>query len=451
METLVQGGTAVAGPEAPADPEFPQPAAGDPVVGPSKPRLLGILGPGLITGASDDDPSGIATYSQAGAQIGFGVLWLMPFTYPLMAVTQEISARIGRTTGRGLAGNIRRQFPSWVGLSCIALLLIANIINLGADLGSMGDVAHMLIGGPRWLVVVAFGLTCIGLQVLLQYTRYVAVLKWLTLALFAYFGTALAVRIPWAQALRGLVVPSWHNSSSFIAIVVAVLGTTISPYLYFWQASQEAEDQHQRPRRERLAVAPEQAPAAFGRIRLDTWIGMALSNLVALAILMTAAATLHASGKTDIATSQQAAEALRPVAGAFASLVFAIGIIGTGFMAVPILAGSAAYAVGEVLRWPVGLARKPKAARAFYATLAVATVIGTVINFLPIDPIRALYWSAVINGVMAAPIIVVMMLLASNPRVMGEFTLSASLRAFGWLTAAVMALCAVGLFVTMFI
>ena len=316
----------------------------------------------------------------------------------------------------------------------------------------MGDVAHMLVGGPRWLIVVAFGVTCIGLQVLLQYARYVAVLKWLTLSLFAYFGTALAVRIPWAQALRGLVVPSWQNSSSFIAIVVAVLGTTISPYLYFWQASQEAEDQHQRPQRERLVVAPEQAPAAFGRIRLDTWIGMALSNLVALAILLTTAATLHASGKTDIATSQQAAEALRPVAGVFASLVFAVGIIGDpGFMAVPILAGSAAYAVGEALRWPVGSARKPKAARAFYATVAIATVIGTVINFLPIDPIRALFWSAVINGVMAAPVIVVMMLLASNPGVMGEFTLSAVLRAFGWLTAAVMALCAAGLFVTMII
>ncbi len=315
----------------------------------------------------------------------------------------------------------------------------------------MGDVAHMLLGGPRWLIVVAFGVTCVGLQVLLQYARYVAVRKWLTLSLFAYFGTALTVRIPWARALRGLVVPSWQNSSSFIAIVVAVLGTTISPYLYFWQASQEAEDQHQRPQRERLVVAPEQAPAAFGRIRLDTWIGMALSNLVALAILLTTAATLHASGRTDIATSQQAAEALRPVAGAFASLVFAVGIIGTGFMAVPILAGSAAYAVGEALRWPVGLARKPKAARAFYATVAIATVIGTMINFLPIDPIRALFWSAVINGVMAAPVIVVMMLLASNPGVMGEFTLSVALCAFGWLTAAVMALCAIGLFVTMFI
>ena len=355
------------------DPEFRSSDGPDPVVGPSKPRLLGILGPGLITGASDDDPSGIATYSQAGAQVGFALLWLMPFTYPLMAVTQEISARLGRTTGRGLAGNIRRHYPSWVAQSCIGLLLIANVINLGADLGSMGDVTHMLVGGPRWPYVVGFGLTCVALQVFLQYSRYVKVLKWLTLALFAYFGTVLTVSIHWHEALHGLLVPTWQNSKSFISLVVAVLGTTISPYLYFWQSSQEAEDQREQPRRKKLTEAPEQAPAAFERIGLDTWIGMALSNLVALAIMLTAGATLHVAGKTDIDSSQMAAEALRPIAGEFAFLIFALGIIGTGFMAVPVLAGSAAYAVGEALRWPVGLARQPKAARAFYATLAVAT------------------------------------------------------------------------------
>ena len=270
-------------------------------------------------------------------------------------------------------------------------------------------------------------------------------LKWLTLALFAYFGTVLTVSIHWHEALHGLLVPTWQNSKDFISLVVAVLGTTISPYLYFWQSSQEAEDQREQPRREKLTEAPEQAPAAFERIGLDTWIGMALSNLVALAIMLTAGATLHAAGKTDIDSSQMAAEALRPIAGEFAFLIFALGIIGTGFMAVPVLAGSAAYAVGEALRWPVGLARQPKAARAFYATLAVATALGTAINFLPVDPIRALYWSAVINGVMAAPIIVVMMNLASDPRVMGRFTLSSWLKIVGWITAAVMALCVVGL------
>ena len=431
------------------DPEFQAVDDPDPVVGPSKPRLLGVLGPGLITGASDDDPSGIATYSQAGAQTGFALLWLMPLTYPLMAVTQEISARLGRTTGRGLAGNIRHHYPPWVAHCCIALLLIANVINLGADLGSMGAVTQMLIGGARWPYVIVFGLTCITMQVLLQYTRYVKVLKWLTLVLFAYFGTVVMVAVPWHEALHGLLVPTWQNSKEYVSLVVAVLGTTISPYLFFWQASQEAEDQHEQPLREKLTKAPEQAPAAFERIGLDTWIGMALSNLVALAIMLTAGATLHAAGKTDIDSAQMAAEALRPIAGEFAFLVFALGIIGTGLMAVPVLAGSAAYAIGEALRWPVGLARRPREARAFYATLAAATAIGTIINFLPIDPIRALYWSAVINGVMAAPIIVVMMKLASDPRVMARFTLPPWLRVMGWTTGAVMALCVIGMFMTL--
>ena len=430
------------------DPEFPAAAASDPLIGTSKPRLLGILGPGLITGASDDDPSGITTYSQAGAQTGFALLWLMPFTYPLMAVTQEISARLGRTTGHGLAGNIRRHYPAWVSHSCIALLLIANVINLGADLGSIGDVVHMVAGGPSWLYVIGFGVLCVAAQIVLTYTRYVSVLKWLTLVLVAYFGTVVSVSVPWHEALHGLVVPTWRNSSDFISLVVAVLGTTISPYLYFWQSSQEAEDQREHPRRKKLTEAPEQASAAYDRIRLDTWIGMALSNVVALAIILTAAATLHVAGKTDIDSSQTAAEALRPIAGEFASLIFALGIIGTGLMAVPVLAGSAAYAIGEALRWPVGLARRPKEARAFYATLIVATAGGTVLNFLPFDPIRALYWSAVINGVMVAPILVVMMQLASNRRVMTQFTLSPWLRVLGWLTAFVMSLCVVGLIAT---
>jgi NRAMP (natural resistance-associated macrophage protein)-like metal ion transporter len=430
------------------DPEFPAPTGPDPVVGPSKPRLLGILGPGLITGASDDDPSGIATYSQAGAQVGFALLWLMPFTYPLMSVTQEISARLGRTTGRGLAGNIRRHYPAWVAQSCIALLLIANMINLGADLGSMGDVVRMLVGGPSWLYVVGFGLACVAAQVLLTYTRYVSVLKWLSLSLLAYFGTMATVSIPWHHALHGLFVPEWRNSGDFVSLIVAVLGTTISPYLYFWQSSQEAEDQREQPQREKLTEVPEQAPAAYERIRIDTWIGMALSNVVALAIMLTAGATLHVAGKMGVDSAQTAAEALRPIAGEFASLIFALGIVGTGFMAVPVLAGSAAYAIGEALRWPVGLGRRPKEARAFYTTLAVATVGGTVLNFLPFDPMRALYWSAVINGIMVAPIIAVMMKLATDRRVMTRFTLGPWLRIVGWFTVAVMVFCVVGLVAT---
>jgi NRAMP (natural resistance-associated macrophage protein)-like metal ion transporter len=432
-----------------SDPEFETISATEPIVGPSKPRLLGILGPGLITGASDDDPSGIATYSQAGAQLGFNALWLMLFSYPLMAVTQEISARIGRTTGRGLAGNLRRHYAPWVSTSCIILLLAANVINLGADLGAMGDVAATFVGGSHAVFVVLFGMICISLQVLVQYARYVAVLKWMSLVLFAYFGTMLMVHIPWDKVAWGLLVPTIGTGKDFVSIVVAVLGTTISPYLFFWQSSQEAEDQREQPRRETLINAPEQAANAFARIRLDTYIGMGFSNVVAIAIIITTAATLHTNGTTNVDTAQQAAEALKPVAGNLAFLVFTLGIIGTGFLAVPVLAGSAAYAIGEARRWPVGLARKPKEAQAFYVTLAVASVVGIIINFLPVDPIRALYWSAVINGVMVAPVIAFMMLLACSRRVMGDFTLSLPLKLLGWVTVVAMGMCVVGLLASM--
>jgi NRAMP (natural resistance-associated macrophage protein)-like metal ion transporter len=435
-------------PVSPAHELVPDVGTLDPVVSPSKPRLFGILGPGLITGASDDDPSGIATYSQAGAQFGFSCLWMMLFSYPLMAVTQEISARIGRTTGHGLAGALRRHYPPWLVQASILLLIIANVINLGADLGAMGDTGAMVLGGPRSLYVVLFGAICVSTQILLQYTRYVAALKWLTLVLLAYFGTVLMVKVPWGEAARGLVVPTISLDKDFISTLVAVLGTTISPYLFFWQASQEAEDQRVKPHRDPLLTEPEQAPRAFTRIRLDTYFGMGISNLVALAIIVTTAATLHANGMTDIQTSQQAAEALRPLAGRFAFLIFALGIIGTGFLAVPVLAGSAAYAIGEARKWPVGLARKPMEAKAFYCTLAVATVVGTIINFMPVDPVKALYWSAVINGIMAAPIMVLMMMLASRRSVMGQFTLSVPLKIVGWLATVVMGLGVLGLVAT---
>lgn len=417
----------------------------DPVVGPSKPRLFGILGPGLVTGASDDDPSGIATYSQAGAQMGFSSLWMLLFAYPLMAVTQEISARIGRVTGEGLAGALRRFYPAWLVQTCILLLLVANIINLGADLGAMGDATALVIGGPKLLYVLLFGAICTSLQISLQYTSYVSVLKWLALVLFAYFGTLLMVRIPWIEVLRGLVIPRLALDKGSISTLVAVLGTTISPYLFFWQASQEAEDQRVKPLREPLIEAPEQAPGAFRRIRLDTYVGMAISNLVAMAIIITTAATLHVSGKTDVQTAQQAAEALRPVAGRFAFLIFSLGILGTGFMAVPVLAGSAAYAIGEARRWPVGLARKPMEAKAFYCVLAIASIIGITINFLPIDSIQALFWSAVINGVLAAPVMALMMIVATRPAIMGEFSLPPLLIVVGWIATGVMGLCVIGL------
>ena len=320
-----------------------------------------VLGPGLITGASDDDPSGIATYSQAGAQFGFAISWTMLFSYPLMVAIQQISARIGRTTGKGIAGNLRQHYPNWLLQGIVALLLVANTINIGADLGAMADALRLLIGGPLLIYVIAFGVLCAILPVFVAYARYVAVLKWLTLALFAYFGTAMVVDIPWAEAARGFLIPTFLPDAAFWTTVVAVLGTTISPYLFFWQAAQEVEDIRAEPERRPLVKAPHQGPDAIQRIRLDTYVGMAFSNLVALAIIIATAATLHQKGVTDIQTSAQAAEALRPIAGEFAAVVFALGIMATGLLAVPVLADSAACAVGEARRWTVGLARRPKA------------------------------------------------------------------------------------------
>ena len=414
----------------------------------SKSRLLRVLGPGLITGASDDDPSGIATYSQAGAQFGFAISWTMLFSYPLMVAIQQVSAQVGRTTGKGIAGNIRQHYPNWLLQLIVAPLFAANTINIGADLGAMGDALNLLAGGPQLLYVIFFGAFCAILQVFMKYTRYVSILKWFTLALFAYFGTIMVVEIPWAEAARGFLIPTFSPDAAFWTTVVAILGTTISPYLFFWQAAQEVEDIRANPERKPLVKAPHQGPDAMERIRLDTYVGMAFSNLVALAIIITTAATLHANGITNIETSSQAAEALRPVAGPFAFGLFALGIVGTGLLAVPVLAGSAAYAVGEARKWPVGLARKPMQAKGFYASLALATIIGIVINFSPINPIKALYWSAVINGIVAVPIMITMMHMTANPKVMGEFPVNDGLRLVGWISTGVMTVAAVAMIVT---
>jgi NRAMP (natural resistance-associated macrophage protein)-like metal ion transporter len=414
-------------------------------------HLVSLIGPGVITGASDDDPSGIGTYSQAGAQFGFAISWTMLFTYPLMVAIQQVSARVGRITGKGLAGNLRQHYPNWLLQSIVALLFLANTINIGADLGAMADALRLLIGGSALMYVVLFGCICAVVQVFMSYRRYVTVLKWLTLALFAYFGTVLTVHIPWGEAALGLFVPTFLPDASFWTTVVALLGTTISPYLFFWQAAQEAEDTRVRPERKPLVRAPGQGPAEIERIRLDTYVGMAFSNLVALAIIVATAATLHAAGITDIQTSTQAAEALRPVAGPFAFMLFALGIIGTGLLAVPVLAGSAAYAVCEAGKWPVGLSRKPGKAKAFYATLAIATLLGVAINFSPINPIKALYWSAVINGVVAVPIMVAMMDMTGNPKIMGAFQIHDGLRLMGWLATAIMAAAAVIMCVTLIV
>jgi len=407
--------------------------------------FLSRLGPGLITGASDDDPSGIGTYSQAGAQLGFGIGWTMLLTYPLMAAIQEISARIGRVTGHGIAGNVCRNFPAPIIWALVILLFFANTINVAADLGAMADSLKLLVGGPPILYVVAFGCVSVLAQIFLEYKRYVAILKWLTLALFAYVITLAVVKVPWAEALRGLLVPSVKWDGAFLTTVVAILGTTISPYLFIWQSSQEAEEQRIDPDKKPLKVAPSTKNEEFARIRLDTLVGMAFSNIIAIAIIITTAATLHVHGKTNIETSAQAAEALRPLAGAFAELIFALGIIGTGLLAIPVLAGSTAYAIGEGRKWPVGLSRKPQRAIAFYAVLAFSVLVGIGLNFTPLDPIKTLYWSAVINGVLAPPVMVLMMLLVRRKKVMGELKIQGWLYWLGWLATATMALSIVGM------
>lgn len=416
----------------------------------ARPRWREIIGPGLITGASDDDPSGIGTYSQAGAQFAYGLGWTMIFTYPLMSAVQMISARIGRVTGHGLAGNLRRHFPRWLTLSMVALLLTANIINIGADLGAMADATGLVTGLPPHIFLIAFAAICAGSEVIIRYANYARVLKWLTLALLAYVVTLFLVDIPWATALHGLITPDIVLNSTALTMIVALLGTTISPYLFFWQASEEAEEVHDMDDRHPLTCAPVEGPSELKRIEYDTLGGMAASNLVALAIILTTAATLNANGITDIQTSAEAAEALRPVAGNYASTVFALGIVGTGLLAVPVLAGSAAYAVGEALHWPVGLDRKPMRAKAFYGTIVAATAIGALMNFTPINPIKALFWAAVINGVVSAPVMAVMMLIASRKEVLGDFTVNGGLRILGWIATAVMAVAVVAMAMTSF-
>lgn len=365
-----------------------------------------------------------------------------------MAAIQEISARIGRTTGMGIAANLRRHYPNWV-LQCIVVLLIlANTINLGADLGAMGDALRLLIGGPQFIYVFGFGILCVFLQAFITYARYVSFLKWLTVALFSYFGTVMVVKVPWIEAARGFFIPTLSAKAEFWTVVVAIFGTTISPYLFFWQASQEVEEIRDIPERKPLVKEPKQAPDAIRRIRVDTYIGMAFSNLVALAIMSTTAATLHAAGTIDIQTSNQAAEALRPIAGQFAFAIFTLGIVGTGLLAVPVLAGSAAYALCEARKWPTGLARQPLKAKAFYATIVIATVTGIIITVSPLDPIKALFWSAVINGVIAVPVMAMMMFISCNRKIMGKFVLAGFLKHIGWLATVVMMLAALGMAVT---
>ena len=404
------------------------------------------LGPGLITGAADDDPSGIATYSQAGAQFGFSMLWTVLITYPLMVGIQVVSARIGRVSGHGLATNIRRHYPAWLLYSIVGLLLVANTINIAADVAAMGEAFKLLVGGPAQLYAIAFGLLSLALQVFIPYRRYVRILKWLTLGLLAYVATVFVIEVPWPQVLASAMAPHLSWKPEYVTTVVAVFGTTISPYLFFWQASQEVEEQLADPKAEPLIDAPEQAKSALRRIKIDTYIGMGFSNLVAFFIMLTTAVTLNLQGITDIQTSAQAASALRPIAGEFAFILFSAGIIGTGLLAIPVLGGSSAYAMAGAFKWKNSLERAPMRAKQFYGVTAISTVAGIALGFTRLDPIKALYWSAVINGVISIPIMAVMMLMSARPEIMGQFVVTTRLKVLGWLATLMMTVAVIAMF-----
>ena len=408
--------------------------------------LLRRLGPGLITGAADDDPSGIGTYSQIGAQFGYSLAWTMLFCLPFMLAIQEICGRVGCVSGRGIADNLRQHYPRGLLWTIVPLLLVANVINLGADLGAMGAALRMLLGGSARLYTVGFGTLCIAAEIFIPYARYAGALKWLTLSLFAYVAVAFALHLPWRHALLSTLVPHFKPDAPHAMALVAVLGTTISPYLFFWQTALEVEDGRScgaRPMR----LTPGQATAQFRRIRTDTAVGMSMSNLIAIFIIFATAATLHARGVTTIETSSQAAEALRPVAGVFTFALFAAGIVGTGLLAVPVLAGASAYALSEAFGRREGLDQRLIQAKLFYGAIAVATMAGVAMNFSSLDPVRALYWSAVVNGVLAAPVMAAVMLIAANGRIMGRLRLRGPLRTMGWAATAAMLVASVAFFV----
>jgi Mn2+/Fe2+ NRAMP family transporter len=408
---------------------------------------LARVGPGLITGVADDDPSGIATYSQAGAQFGLNMLWTMPLCFPLMAAVQSMCARIGRVTGKGLAANIKTAFPPVVLQGVVLLLLIANVLNIAADVAAMGEVAELVTGLNRHLMTAFFVFGTLLLQVLVPYHRYVFFLKWLTLSLLAYAAVLFTVHVPWGQVAWRTVWPSFTLNAGAAAVVVGVFGTTISPYLFFWQASEEVEDMQANFGAAPLVRDARAASGELRRIRWDTWSGMFYSDITAYFIILATGVTLHVAGITDINTAAQAASALRPLAGKFAYLLFALGILGVGMIGVPVLAGSGAYALSEAMGWKWGLERKATDARGFYGIIAVSVLAGLIIQYSPISPMKALFWSAVINGVVAVPLMVVIILLASRKSIMGDFTANRTVIAIGWIATAVMGFAAVMMFV----
>ena len=421
-----------------------------PVARKPKGLILRLLGPGLVTGAADDDPSGIATYSQAGAQFGYGLLWTVFLTTPFMIAIQLVSGQIGRVTGKGLAANVMELAPRWLVLALVFLLVAANTFNIAADIAAMGESLSLVIGGLNHEHALIFASTSTLLQVFVPYRRYAPVLKFLTLTLFAYVATALTVSIPWSAALLAAVWPKATINADYLLMVVAVLGTTISPYLFFWQASQEVEEMHQGKIDRPLRELTRGGVMEIDRIKLDTTVGMIFSNVIAFFIILTTAAVLNAHGITNINSATQAAEALRPLAGDFTFLLFALGIIGTGMLAIPVLAGSAAYGVSEAFGWPATLEAKAPDAVGFYTIIAAATVIGFGLGFTGIDSIHMLVWSAVLNGIVAVPIMAMMMVIVANPKLMGRFKASRRLIVLGWIGTALMALAVVALFWSFF-
>ncbi|HLK26653.1 MAG TPA: divalent metal cation transporter [Caulobacteraceae bacterium] len=407
---------------------------------------LALIGPGLITGVADDDPSGIATYSQAGAQYGLGMLWTMPLCFPLMAAIQSICGRIGRVTGRGLAANMKMAFPRPLVLGVVLLLLIANTINIAADVAAMGETAALVVPLDRHLLTIGFVLLTLALQIFVPYHRYVAFLKWLTLSLLAYAAVLFTVHVPWGQVALRTFWPKIPLNAQAATVVTGILGTTISPYLFFWQASEEVEEMaahRERPlTRDKRAAGPE-----LRRIRWDTWSGMFYSDLTAWFIILATGLTLHAAGVTTIDNAAQAASALKPLAGDFAFFLFAAGILGVGLIGVPVLAGSGAYALAEAMGWNEGLERRAQDARGFYAVIAVSVLLALVIQYTPIDPMKALFWSAVINGVVAVPLMAIIILLASRRSVMGDLTAGRVTIVLSWIATGIMAVAALAMLI----
>lgn len=412
-----------------------------------KEHPLARIGPGLITGVADDDPSGIATYSQAGAQFGLNMLWTMPLAFPLMAAVQSMCANLGRVTGKGLAANIKSAFPPAVLTGVVSLLLVANVLNIAADVAAMGEVAELVSGIDRHLMTAGFVFGTLLLQVFVPYHRYVFFLKWLTVSLLAYAAVLFAVHVPWSEVAMRTLWPHLTLSSNAAAVVVGVFGTTISPYLFFWQASEEVEDMQVHGGNVALMIDARAAPEELQRIRWDTWTGMFYSDLTAFFIMLATAITLHVAGVTDITTAAQAASALRPLAGDFAYILFALGILGVGLIGVPVLAGSGAYALSEAMGWREGLERQLRDARGFYGIIAVSVLAALAIQYSPISPMKALFWSAVINGVVAVPLMVVIMVLVSRKSVMGAFTASRLLIVLGSIATLVMGAAAVLMFI----